>query len=858
MPDGNSSQPNAPLQHPALWIAGAVCCGIAVDRWLDLSIACYITIAILTAAAVAGYLFRAVEQRPKQRQFIATLLLFGSLSACWHHAYWNFYPANEISRWATEDAQAVCISATLLSEPRRVAAATTDDHLNRPRDQSDQYRILIRCLGIRDGDQWVPTQGRVLLTVVALDVDIHAGDQVIVLGRLRKIAGPTNPGSFDFRDHYRRHRIRTSLYCSHEESIELIKRSPNGSWLASLRSRLNSLAWHHLAPQQASLASAILLGNREQLEPARREVFLQTGTIHLLAISGLHVGILACCFFAIFRCGWLGRNTCLILTIGFVVFYAWLVEFRPPVVRASILIVLFCAARMLGRSGLSYNVLAMAALLVLIINPTDLFALGTQLSFLAVAAIQFGNRWIFNRPTDPLEQLIQSTRSWPVRACQAVTENLRAAFVVSGLIWLISIPLVAISFHVLAPVGLVVNPLVLLPIAISLYAGITIFAFGDIAAWVANIAAVVCTFSLGIIESFVSWASKIPHGHLWTAGPPLISVVVFYLGWLVFGLFPPTRVSVRRLCGLSVAWFVLGWCVPALISDSYHSQIQRSLTTTFIDVGHGTAVLIELPNGRNLLYDCGSTVSSKFAAGRVSDVLWHKGIGNIDSVIVSHADIDHFNGIPGLAQRFSIGTVYLSPMMNQHESPSVAELKQALQSKGIAIKETLAGGKLAIDHNVNVEVMAPGADLQHSNDNSASIVLSIEYQGQRILLPGDLEKEGLEALLKNPATHFNLVMAAHHGSTHSDPHRFCAWATPQYLAVSCGNGKLSPVIDEVANRYQCQLLRTDTGGAITFEIQKDGSTSFTSFLPQARTTFGHGSFSETDETVASKEIRQLR
>ncbi len=830
MYDRNDSQQQAPVQHPALWIAAAVCGGIAADRWLDFSIVCYIVIAVISAAVIASCLFRAAAQRARTRQLFATLLLFASLAACWHHAYWNFYPANEISRWATENARAVCVSATLLSEPRRVAAASTVDHLNRPRDRSDQYRVLIRSMGIRDGDKWLPSEGRVLLTVAALEVDLHAGDQVTILGRLRKIAGPTNPGAFDFRNHYRRHRIRTSLYCSHVESIVVNKRARTGSWLASLRSRLNRLAWHHLAPQQASLASAILLGNREQLEPARREVFLQTGTSHLLAISGLHVGILACCFFALFRCGWLSRNICLLLTIGFVVFYAWLVEFRPPVVRASILIVLFCAARMLGRSGLSYNVLALAALLVLIINPTDLFALGTQLSFLAVAAIQFGNRWIFNRPTDPLQQLVQSTRSWPVRACQAVAENLRAAFVVSGLIWLISIPLVAISFHVLAPVGLVVNPLVLLPIAVSLYAGITIFAFGDIAAWVANIAAVVCTFSLGIIESFVGWASRIPFSHFWTAGPPLISVVLFYLGWLLFGLLPSTRVSVRRLLGLSVVWLVLGWCVPAIATHLYRTQIQRSLTTTFIDVSHGTAVLLELPNGKNLLYDCGSTVSSKFAARRVSDVLWHKGIGTIDSVIVSHADIDHFNGIPELSRRFSIGTVYLSPMMNQHGSPSVAELKQTLQKARIDVKEILAGNEIAIDPNVNIEVLAPAAELVHGNDNSASIVVGITYQGKRILLPGDLEKEGLEALLQTPASHYDLVMAAHHGSSHSDPHRFCAWATPRYLAVSCGSGKSSLAIDEASKQYNCDLLRTDTGGALTFDIKRDGSTTFTPFL----------------------------
>lgn len=830
MPDVNAPTDSPPVQHPALWLAGAVCIGIAFDRWIDSSIITYVVTAFIAVVVFWGLPHR---RPPQSIRLLAALIFIGMLGASWHHAYWNFYPMNEISRWASEHSQPVCVQATLLTEPRSIAVDPADDHLNRPRDQATRNRMLIQCLWIRDGQRWLPAAGQLQLTAPQGNIEIHAGDEVKIWGRLRKISSPSNPGAFDFREYYRRNRVLSSLYCSHAQAIEVIKRSRSGAWLARLRTRLNELAWRYLAPRQASLASAILLGNRAQLEPARRETFLHTGTVHLLAISGLHVGILACCFFALFRCGWLSRNVCLFLTIGFVLFYAWLVEFRPPVVRASILIVLFCIARMAGRSGLSYNVLALAGVVVLAINPSDLFSLGTQLSFLAVASIGFGNQWIFHRQTDPLKQLIETTRPWPVRTCYAVGQNLRAAFVVSGLIWLISIPLVAVSFHVLAPVGLIVNPLILLPIAVALYAGITIFAFGDIAAWIANAAAIACTISLNFIESFVGWASGLTFSHFWTAGPPAISVVVFYLGWIVFGLYPPTRVSVRRLLILAIAWLIFGWILPVFVTHLYRTQIQRSLVTTFIDVGHGTAVLLELPNGKVMMYDCGSTISARFATGAVSDVLWHKGIGTIDTIVVSHADIDHFNAIPELTERFSIGTVYLSPMMNQHPSPSVTELKQALHNAKVEIKEITQGKEITIDSAVSINVLGPKRDSIHVNDNSASIVLGIGYQGRRILLPGDLEKEGLERLLATPPSHFDLIMAAHHGSSHSAPDRFCQWATPDAFAVSCGSGKLSPATVNAIENHQCKLLSTESDGALEFEIRRDGSTSFGSFLKAA-------------------------
>lgn len=825
MSDATESENSPAPQPPALWIAIAVSCGIVIDKFGDVPIQYYL---IAAAFFAITFVWASVRSLAVVRLALC-MTMIAMAGACWHHAYWNFYPLHELSRWATDEPNPACITVRLLTDPRPVAIDAANENLNWPREQSQHCRVLAAGVAIRDGGNWRPAAGRIQLTIPVADVPFQVGDEVLVLGHMRKISPPSNPGAFDFRSYYRRQRILVSMHCSDRQSLELLRRSSNGSWAPWLRSRLDELAWRYLQPSQASLASAILLGNREQLTATRREIFLRTGTVHLLAISGLHVGILACCFFALFRCGWLSRNVCLMLTIAFVIFYAWLVEFRPPVVRASILIILFCVARIFGRAGISHNVLAMAALIVLALNPTELFSLGTQLSFLAVLSIGFGNRWIFGRTTDPLKQLIDATRPWPMLVLHAVGNNLRAAFVISGLIWAISIPLVAASFHVLAPIGLVVNPLILLPIAIALYAGISIFAFGNLLSPVAGIAAVACTASLGFIETLVGWASRIPMSHFFTSGPPWLSVVIFYFGWLVLALFPPTRISVKRLAVVALLWFVVGWLGPVIGLRVYRTQIQQSLNTTFIDVGHGTAVLMQMPHGKNVIYDCGSTISSRFATRCVSDVLWHHNIDHLDAVVVSHADIDHFNGIPELANRFSIKTVYLSPMMNQHRSPSVAELKRSLAKHGVEIKEIVAGDSIAIDPDVSIDVVAPVSGAQHPNDNSASIVLAVGYKERAMLLPGDLEKDGLDELLNTSARHFDLVMAAHHGSAHSSPQRFCRWATPDFLAVSCGSKRFAEITGEAAESSATRLLRTDRDGAIEFQIRRDSSMVFRSW-----------------------------
>ena len=160
-------------------------------------------------------------------------------------------------------------------------------------------RALVRCDEIRDGQRWVKTSGLAWLKMPVTESRLNAGDQIQVFGTLARVRGPSNPGQYDFSKHYRRQRILTSLHCFNERAIKILKAGGNRS-VSNLRTRLDRLAWRYLQPEQASLTSAILLGNREQVDVARRDQFLKTGTIHLLAISGLHVGILAGLMFFIF------------------------------------------------------------------------------------------------------------------------------------------------------------------------------------------------------------------------------------------------------------------------------------------------------------------------------------------------------------------------------------------------------------------------------------------------------------------------------------------------------------------------------------------------------------------------------
>ena len=827
---------NARLTYqPGLLIVMAFALGIALDRYSNFHWLPYASLLALSIGLpLLGHrkLLLASQTLPTTRAsgtFPISLLLlagFAGLGGFHHHVYWNWYPADEIGFQAPLHPAPAALRATLIREPRQIAAPVGRRFAGAHSEPGRRYRVLVECDQIRIERRWQSVSGRAYLQLPDIP-KLVAGDQIQFFGKMVRIDKPSNPGQYDFSDHYRRQRILTSLYCFDQQAVTRLRsRGPN--WVSHLRASLNDQIWRYLAPQQASLTSAILLGNREQIDAQRREQFLQTGTIHLLAISGLHIGILAGLVYLLLKFGVLSRRNCLLLTIIFVVLYAWLVEFRPPVVRASIFIVLFCLARLLGRVGQAFHILALSAFVVLLINPMDLFAIGPQLSFLAVAAINFGKRWIFPTNTDPLNQVILATRPFYVKSAVDLARAFRAAFVISVLIWFISAPLVAYHFHVLAPIGLIVNPILMFPISLALYSGMAMFIFADIIPSLARLAAASGTISLAALESVVVAASQYSGGHFWTPGPPLWSVVIAYIGWIVLGIYPRTRVSTRWLCLFAVLWLVAGWALPRHIEQ--HVSLTRGLAVTFIDVGHGTSVLMELPDGKNVLYDCGSTSSPRYALNTISSVLWHKGISRIDALIISHADIDHFSAAAGIARRFDVQELLISPSMGRHDSNSVKTLLAQLNQSAVKIRHVTQGNHFAIGRKTKFEVLSPNSDAHHSNDNSASIVLLVQCLGKRLLLPGDLEKEGMEQLFEQPPIQCDLLMAAHHGSANSAPERFLAWANPTFVAVSCGANKLSEESKHIFQVHTTQMLNTGEHGAIRFSVERTGQVDFTPLM----------------------------
>jgi competence protein ComEC len=238
------------------------------------------------------------------------------------------------------------------------------------------------------------------------------------------------------------------------------------------------------------------------------------------------------------------------------------------------------------------------------------------------------------------------------------------------------------------------------------------------------------------------------------------------------------------------------------------------------------SVLMELPNGKTVLYDAGKLGSPMGSARPISAVLWSRGIAHLDAIVVSHADSDHFNAIPELLSRFSVGAIYTSPVMFEDRPPAVEELRAAIRRSGVPLREVFSGDRLRVDPRVTLEVLHPPRKGVIGSDNANSIVLLATYAGRRILLPGDLEPPGLEDVLAELPLDCDIVMAPHHGSRRSDPGGFAAWSTPEHVVVSGGrNVEDIPAIEAVKDSFRAGggvVYHTAEQGCVRFELSREG------------------------------------
>jgi len=813
--------PSRPLVVAAAWLAagcglarGAVAAGpvsLAVGWWCG------------AVAALAVWWL--VLRRGHGRWAAAALCLaVGCAGAAWSAARFDLFPAADLAWRLGRDPVPVAVRGRMIEAFRQLPTCVQDPQRAAAIGPSSECVLAVEA--VRNGGRWRAATGRAAVVVDGSPPDVTVGTRLRILGRGLRPAPAANPGEFDFALRARSQRTLSVVRVDSPACLRVVARpaawSP-AALLHRLRAAGEAVLRDRISPARAGLAAALLLGARESLPREESDDFLVTGTVHVLSISGLHVGLVAAALFAVFR-GLAVPRPCALAAVALCTLaYALLVGAETPVVRATLLVWLACLAAATGRRSAAVNGLALAAIVVLAWRPAEVFSAGAQLSFLSTAVL-VGAAAALPRvvvPADPIDRLIDRSRSPAERWLRARAWQTWVLFVCGLAVWAATAPLVAARFHVVSPVGLVLNVAIAPLVAFAMAAGFACLLTAPVSGLAAGWCGAACDLALAAIGRLVDWGAAVPGGHAWLPGPP---------GWWVAGWYVAFAMALCLLApGLLMrgrTWAVLAaaWCVVGLVGEGAERLCAggaRELRAVVADVGHGCGIVVRSPTGRCLLYDAGRLGAAGAARRAVAAVLWSEGVSRIDALVLSHADADHFNAVPELLERFDVAAVAVPAAFLRAANPAVTDLLARLRARKIPVCTLAAGDSFPLDPLCRARVLHPrrGPRDQEASDNESSLVLAVESAGRRLLLTGDLEGRSLADFVRAGPGECDVLVAPHHGSRTSLPPDVATATRPACVVVSGAGRRTWP---EVRAAYASAAGGADvwlTGGAGALAVE---------------------------------------
>ncbi len=777
-------------------VALAFATGIVTDHFFSLPLVFWLS---------AGFTFFGVRFVWSPAQVLSLFLISLAVGGGWHAHFERLWPTDDVSRFVSKERVLCRLRGVVEGEVVPIEPNSAERSLSQ--QEEVRTRFTLRVTSMNDVSESVT--GRVVVHLVGRSAGWKSGDELSMLGWLASPREPSNQGESNYASYLREERIGAMLFVEDAQSVTAIGSGFPGP-LAAVRETLREwgcqLLRGGLSPRSAALAEAFLLGIRTSLSPSDVLPFVESGTIHVLVVSGLHVALIA-------HIVWMGAGILVrsitrraILSMGVVVLYTLVTGANPPAVRAAVASILVLGQFLGNRSAEPINTLAASALVVMLGNPGDLFRTGPQLSFLCAMAILVLLGGITAVPTE----ISPFSTTWQ-RGGRVAFEYGKQLFISCLVLWLVTAPLLMSTFHLFSPVSVLAS-MILVPLSEGTlgigvaYLGLGVVPIiGDGLAWLLD-------GSMRILDGTSSWAASIEWGSIYVAGPSPLWVGIWY-GVLLFPWAIPTILPLGRAhVTLLLIGLVVGGAEQSVSGTPSVTRYHQ------LAVGHGNAGILRTADQQTLLFDVGSTMGPEVTDRIVAPWLWQEGVGHLDGVIVSHSDIDHFNGLLRLARRFSIGVVYIPQSFVRSKEPGAVMLLEELWKRSIPIRFLWAGDKLRVG-KTTIHVWHPPVGFRGRNDNAESLVLSVEELGTRILVTGDVEGEGLDQLLTLPSEPTDVLIAPHHGAAGSNTVELADWCRPGVVISSEGFERRR--VDTLAvyrERVNARTLATDDSGEVQIDL----------------------------------------
>jgi competence protein ComEC len=682
-----------------------------------------------------------------------------------------------------------------------------------PERRPDRDLLYIRTSNVHYLNQDLRVRGNLRISVphspyVKLPGDLLLGDRLRIAVRLLRFPGNRNFESTHPKKRYQVQNLHRLAVC---KSPWLVQRLSRGNaWslsrkvsglrqrlLSTIRKRFSNRETGALAPEGAVL-EALLLGERSRLDADTIRSFQTSGLYHLLAISGAHVAILvAVLTWLLSRLRRLGYSTWIFLLL-LLMFFVLLVEGRPSVVRAASMAALYLTGKTFWKDVSPLNTLALSAFGLLFLRALRLFDLGFQLTFAATLSILL----FYPRIVRLLPRL-------PLRTQSVLSITLAAQLGV--------LPITVQAFNRVTFLPLLFNL-----IALPLVAGIMVYGYVFLAlsALFSRLGGLVAgplrIFLRGLLTLAES-GDAIPLAAYRLPGPgPLVilAYLLFLGGWLLPRHLKRTRIFVGVGFAISLSLLILPIPRPP------HSGV----TVSFIDVGHGDAILVRLPGRDTLLIDAGGQRQGNFDIGErvVSPYLWRRGVREVNTLVMTHPHPDHCQGMQAVLRSFRVREFWTSGAFYPLRAPSWLES----MLPGDCRRHFLFRGDIREREGVRIEVLHPGKGEpgRQPDANHYSLALRLVYGETALMLTADIDAAAEREILSGSLVlESGVLKSPHHGSRTSSSTDFLQAVSPGMVVISTGRGRQGLPASQVLERYRRQgaiVYRTDVHGAV--EVHSDG------------------------------------
>lgn len=634
---------------------------------------------------------------------------------------------------------------------------------------------------------------------------LKPGNKVMIAGTLREPAGERNPGDFNYRDYLLEQGITAQLSSSNPDDFVIVDShaNPFGNLVYSARINIDK-ALHSLYNfQTAGLLRGLLLADRSLIDYSIRENFINAGVIHVLAVSGLHVGYIVMIYFLL-----LGRfNVILkyILTIIGLFFFVLITGAPPSVLRASIMASVILISLLANRTHNNFNALALAAFIILLINPKELFNPGFQLSFSAVLSI------FIIMPA--FQKFINSkTKNKYVR-------YILLFMAVSLAAQIGTIPFTVYYFEKLSIVSLFANLFVIPLIGVVVGIGLLTLFLYVISFWLASIFAIVNMLAVKLLFWVVRSLGSQDFSHFYLPNFSVYDALVFYFALLILLLFHKRFTNLKA----KIILYVLLIASSALFFRMDNKQLMSDgkLSVLNIDLGNNESVLVKFPNGRTALINAGGrTVDFDQGERNIIPILKRNGISKVDYLFLTSLFPRNNLGIISLIENGFVSKIYKPKVYGKDLFDRY--LESYLDDVNVDYKY-YSKEKININGAIIYPIPSENQnEIAYYNIFNKSVPIKIVYGNTAFLFTGCLEERGERLVVQgfNNFLHSDVLKVANNGSNIGTSKGFLSYVRPQYavIDVQTGNwfGYPSKEVVERLNLSGCKTITTENNGAVLF------------------------------------------